>query len=471
MPRIIFHIDVNSAFLSWSAVKRLREDPSAVDLRLIPSAVGGDVRTRHGVITAKSIPAKKYGVTTGEPVVSALKKCPHLVLVSSDFKTYREYSHQFIEIFRKYAAEVEKVSIDEAFLDMTDSAKYFRAQIEAGEPYPYCAAEHIKNEIRDTLGFTVNVGISTNKILAKCASDFTKPDKIHTLYPEEIGEKLWPLPVGDLFGCGRKTAEKLRTMGIKTIGDLAQTDLSLLKSILGSKAAEYLHNNANGISESPVTSVREQAKSYSNETTTGEDISSANYEAIALPILHRLAEKVASRLLKDNVRANTVYCIVKTGEFQRHTRQTRLPASTNDPAVITKSAEKLMSSLLTGPDGLFAAGQVLRLIGVGCSGIDDSPYTQLDLFSWVKEKQAEDVRREEERRAETERREKQRQAEEERREKERQAEEKRRQEELRAKEKTDEELRKREEKQRKLDEMLSKVQKKYGTKALRKGDE
>ena len=482
MPRIIFHIDVNSAFLSWSAVKRLREDPSAVDLRLIPSAVGGDVRTRHGVITAKSIPAKKYGVTTGEPVVSALKKCPQLVLVPSDSKTYREYSRQFIEILRKYAAEVEKVSIDEAFLDMTDSAKYFKAQIEAGEPYPYCAAEHIKNEIRDTLGFTVNVGISTNKILAKCASDFTKPDKIHTLYPEEIGEKLWPLPVGDLFGCGRKTAEKLRTMGIKTIGDLAQTDLSLLKSILGSKAAEYLHNNANGISESPVTSVREQAKSYSNETTTGEDISSANYEAIALPILHRLSEKVASRLSKDNVRANTVYCIVKTGEFQRHTRQTRLPASTNDPVVITKSAEKLMSSLLTGPDGLFAAGQVLRLIGVGCSGIDDSPYTQLDLFSWAKEKQAEDVRREEERRAETERREKQRQAEEKRREKERQAEEKRRQkerqteekrrqEELRAKEKADEELRKREEKQRKLDEMLSKVQKKYGTKALRKGDE
>ena len=270
-------------------------------------------------------------------------------------------------------------------------------------------------------------------------------------------------------------------MGIKTIGDLAQTDLSLLKSILGSKAAEYLHNNANGISESPVTSVREQAKSYSNETTTGEDISSANYEAIALPILHRLAEKVASRLLKDNVRANTVYCIVKTGEFQRHTRQTRLPASTNDPAVITKSAEKLLSSLLTGPDGLFAAGQVLRLIGVGCSGIDDSPYTQLDLFTWAENLRTEDARREEERRveerrekerqAEEEHREKERQAEEERRQKERQTEEKRRQEELRAKEKTDEELRKREEKQRKLDEMLSKVQKKYGTKALRKGDE
>ena len=438
LPRIIFHIDVNSAFLSWSAVKRLREDPSAVDLRLIPSAVGGDVRTRHGVITAKSIPAKKYGVTTGEPVVSALKKCPQLVLVPSDFKTYREYSRQFIEILRKYAAEVEKVSIDEAFLDMTDSAKYFRSQINAGDPYPYCAAEHIKNEIRDRLGFTVNVGISTNKILAKCASDFTKPDKIHTLYPDEIGEKLWPLPVSDLFGCGRKTAEKLRTMGIRTIGELAQTDLSLLKSILGSKAAEYLHNNANGISESPVTSVREQATSYSNETTTGEDISSANYEAIALPILHRLAEKVASRLLKDSVRANTVYCIVKTGEFQRHTRQTRLPASTNDPAVITKTAEELMSSLLTGPDGLFSAGQVLRLIGVGCSGIDDSPFTQMDLFSWAKERQEE---------------------------------EKCRQEELMAKEKSGEELRKRAEKQRKLDEMLSKVQEKYGTKALRKGGE
>ena len=244
----------------------------------------------------------------------------------------------------------------------------------------------------------------------------------------------------------------------------------------GEHQVEVKAYNANGISESPVTSVREQAKSYSNETTTGEDISSANYEAIALPILHRLAEKVASRLLKDNVRANTVYCIVKTGEFQRHTRQTRLPASTNDPAVITKSAEKLLSSLLTGPDGLFAAGQVLRLIGVGCSGIDDSPYTQLDLFTWAENLRTEDARREEERRveerrekerqAEEEHREKERQAEEERRQKERQTEEKRRQEELRAKEKTDEELRKREEKQRKLDEMLSKVQKKYGTKAL-----
>ena len=508
MPRIIFHIDVNSAFLSWSAVKRLREDPSAVDLRLIPSAVGGDVRTRHGVITAKSIPAKKYGVTTGEPVVSALRKCPQLVLIPSDFRTYREYSRQFIEILKKYAKEVEKVSIDEAFLDMTDSGKYFREQINAGEPYPYCAAEHIKNEIRDTLGFTVNVGISTNKILAKCASDFTKPDRIHTLYPEEIGEKLWPLPVGDLFGCGRKTAEKLRTMGIRTIGDLAQTDLSLLRSILGSKAAEYLHNNANGISESPVTSVREQAKSYSNETTTGEDISSANYEAIALPILHRLAEKVASRLLKDNVRASTVYCIVKTGEFQRHTRQTRLPASTNDPAVITKTAEELMSSLLTGQEGLFAAGQVLRLIGVGCSGIDDSPYTQLDLFSWAKEKQAEEVRREEERRAEEGNRNQKKQAEEERRKKERQAvefsgekerqavefpgeeekqakefpgeEEKQAEEipgdpEIRIEEKAEARQKKdvkedKEEKQRKLDEMLSEVQKKYGKKALRRGE-
>ncbi|MBP3879045.1 MAG: DNA polymerase IV [Lachnospiraceae bacterium] len=459
MPRIIFHIDVNSAFLSWSAVKRLREDPDAVDLRLIPSAVGGDVQTRHGVITAKSIPAKKYGVTTGEPVVSALKKCPGLVLVPSDFKTYREYSRKFIEILKKYASEVEKVSIDEAFLDMTDSAKHFKEQIDAGQPYPYCAAEHIKNEIRDTLGFTVNVGISTNKILAKCASDFTKPDRIHTLYPEEIAEKLWPLPVGELFGCGKKTAEKLRTMGINTIGELAQTDLSLLKSILGSKSAEYLHNNANGISDSPVRSVREQAKSYSNETTTGEDISAANYEAIALPILHRLAEKVASRLTKDNVRANTVFVIVKTGEFQRHTRQTRLSSSTNSAAVITKAAEDLMSALLTGPDGLFAAGQVLRLLGVGCSGIDDSPYTQLDLFTWAEEKQAEDARREEALR-ETE----------ERRQEEIRRKKVRREAEIRAKEKAAEDLRVKEEKQRRLDEMLSAVQKKYGEKSLRKGE-
>ena len=198
--RTIFHIDVNSAFLSWSAVKQLKENPDAVDLRTIPSAVGGDVTTRHGIITAKSIPAKKYGVQTGEPVVKALQKCPELVLVRSDFATYRAYSAAFIEILRSYSEILEQVSIDEAYLDVTElieDSDGLTAEKLAGM---------IRKEICEKLGFTVNVGISVNKFLAKMASDFAKPDRTHTLYPEEIREKLWPLPIRDLHGCGASTA-------------------------------------------------------------------------------------------------------------------------------------------------------------------------------------------------------------------------------------------------------------------------
>ncbi len=490
--RIIFHIDVNSAFLSWSAVKRLREDPSALDLRTVPSAVGGDVRTRHGIITAKSIPAKKYGVTTGEPVISALRKCPDLILVPNDRKTYKEYSADFVRILRKYTDEVQQVSIDEAFLDMSDSERFYQgvrktfAQIKEnvnlslsdrnGEeqvisfalPYPLCAAEFIKNEIRDTLGFTVNVGISSNKILAKMASDFEKPDRIHTLYPDEIESKLWPLPIGELFGCGHKTAEKLRSVGITTIGDAARMSLDNLQSIIGSKAGEYLHNNANGISDSPVVAEREKAKSYSNETTTAEDITASNYAANGLPVIQRLSESVAARLQRDNVRAYTVYVIVKTGGFRRHTRQTTLTNSTNSSEVIRNTAVGLMDAILFGRQGLFAEDQTVRLIGVGCTNIDESGYEQMDLFSWVQAKKDDDERkREDVARLEAERAERQRleecRLEAEKKEQlqrfatQRAAEEKLERDRLQA------------EKRQRLEAMLTKVRKKYGDNAIHKG--
>ena len=499
--RIIFHIDVNSAFLSWSAVKRLREDPSALDLRTVPSAVGGNVETRHGIITAKSIPAKKYGVTTGEPVISALKKCPNLILVPNDRKTYKAYSADFIRILRKYADEVEQVSIDEAFLDMSDPERFYEGvrktyaltdksefRTSGDKTYPLSAAELIKNEIRDTLGFTVNVGISTNKILAKMASDFEKPDKIHTLYPDEIATKLWPLPIGELFGCGRKTAEKLKSVGVTTIGDAATMSLENLQSIIGSKAGEYLHNNANGISDSPVISEREKAKSYSNETTTAEDITAANYQANGLPIIQRLSESVQS----DNVRAYTVYVIVKTGEFRRHTRQTTLPDSTNNADVIRDTAAALMDTILFGREGLFAKDQTVRLIGVGCTNIDESEYVQMDLFSWAKTVKADEERkREEEARLEAEKAERQRleeaRLEAEKAERQRLEEarleaeraERQRLEEARLEaEKAEREKKKMLERDRqqiakkqRLDEMLAKVRKKYGDNAIHKGSE
>ena len=217
--RTIFHVDVNSAFLSWSALKLLEEDPGAVDLRTIPSGVGGDVKTRHGIITAKSIPAKKYGVQTGEPVVKALQKCPQLVLVPPDFETYRKYSRALMEILARYTPLIQQVSIDEAYMDLTDRIPY------GDREGALALAKQIRDHVREQLGFTVNVGISVNKLLAKTASDFEKPDRTHTLYPEEVPAKMWPLPIGTLHGCGKSTAQKLQLIGINTIGEAAAADL------------------------------------------------------------------------------------------------------------------------------------------------------------------------------------------------------------------------------------------------------
>ena len=378
--KYIFHIDVNSAFLSWSALKKLREDPDGVDLRTIPSAVGGDVKKRHGIITAKSIPAKKYGIVTGEPVVKALEKCPHLVLVQSDFNTYREYSHAFIDILNKYSPLVQQMSIDEAFVDISGLKEVY-GYLETQEyPYPICLAKKIKDEIRDTLGFTVNVGISCNKLLAKMASDFTKPDRIHTLFPEEIQDKMWPLPIGDLFGCGKQTAARLQNIGIRTIGDAATSDPEMLISFLGANAGSYIYRSANGFGSAEVTDTYEDAKSYSNETTLKNDLNADGYDKDIVPILKFLSEKVSGRLKRDNVYGRTITVSVKTGNFKRHSAQLQLESSICDEQNIYKYSKELCDKLLLGDEGLFIKGETVRLVGVGVSKLDDGSYQQLSLF-------------------------------------------------------------------------------------------
>ncbi|MBR1892547.1 MAG: DNA polymerase IV [Lachnospiraceae bacterium] len=372
--RCIFHVDVNSAFLSWSAVKKLKDEPGCVDLRTIPSAVAGDVETRHGIITAKSIPAKKYGISTAEPVVKALQKCPELVLVKSDFKTYREYSRLFIEILQKYSDYVQQVSIDEAFMDMSGTV-YAKD--------PVAAAVRIKNEIYATLGFTVNVGISVNKLLAKMASDFEKPDKVHTLYPEEIEKKMWGLPIGDLFGCGRRTAVKLKNIGINTIGEAAKTDINVLISLLGEKSGEYIHDSANGLDDSEVSVEEREAKSYSNESTTLVDIDEANFQTEGLKIVHELAASVSRRMKRDNVYAGTIEASVKTTEFKRRSHQRKLMDSTNDEKVIEENAKALFKEMLYGEKGLFRQGKKLRLIGVGASNLDRQEYKQMSFLDML----------------------------------------------------------------------------------------
>ena len=377
MEKTIFHVDVNSAFLSWSAVKRLEEEPGAEDLREIPSAVGGDQETRHRIILAKSLPAKKYGIQTAMTVSKALSLCPNLVLVKADFESYRDYSRKFIEILRETSDLVEQASIDEAYVDVTGSREIFRRLETAEVPWPLSLAHWLKDRIRAELGFTVNVGVSTNKLLAKMASDFEKPDRVHTLYPEEVPEKMWPLPIGELFGCGKATADRLRTLGILTIGDAAAIDPKILRSFLGEKSGTYISEAANGAGSNVVRPVREEAKSYSNETTLSEDLVENNFNTRSPSIIKELSEKVASRLRKDGVFGGTVVVSVKSSDFHRRSRQQPLVHPTNEASLIEETALRLLAPLA---EELFAAGQGIRLLGVGVTNLDHGENRQLSIF-------------------------------------------------------------------------------------------
>lgn len=266
MAKLVFHVDVNSAYLSWEAARRVANGER--DIRLIPSVIGGDREKRTGVVLAKSIPAKKFGIKTGEPIGMALRKCPDLYMAKPDFRLYEENSKKFMDICREYAPVVEKASIDECYLDLSGTHRIY--------PDPVALAHTIKDRIRNEFGFTVNVGIGDNKLLAKMASDFEKPDKVHTLFLSEIPQKMWPLPVGELFTVGGATADKLRQAKIMTIGDLAHTDLSRVQKIVGMKMGKHIHDYANGIDSSPVLAVPEEAKGYSISTTLEDDIKKAD---------------------------------------------------------------------------------------------------------------------------------------------------------------------------------------------------
>ena len=317
MKNIIFHVDVNSAFLSWEAVYRMAHKGGTVDLREIASAVGGDMAMRHGIILAKSIPAKKYGIKTGETLLEAKRKCPNLVIVPPNYGLYEKCSEAFMDILREYSDIVEQYSIDEAFVDMTASCHLF------GEPVE--VAGQIKDRIREELGFTVNVGVSTNKLLAKMASDFKKPDRVHTLYPEEIQEKMWPLPVSDLFFVGRATAKKLFSVGIRTIGELAAADPLWIKSIL-KKQGEVIWGFANGIDFSPVLDKPLANKGYGNSTTTPYDVTDV---AMADRVLLALAETVGNRLRADNVQIEVVSVGIRYADLSYVSHQKVLQTATN----------------------------------------------------------------------------------------------------------------------------------------------
>lgn len=360
MQRLIYHVDVNSAFLSWEAVRRVRRGEA--DLRLIPSAVSGDPLKRHGVILAKSIPAKQYGIRTGEPLVSAQNKCPSLVVVPPDHAYYQKMSDAFIGVCREFAPVVEQVSVDECFLDMSGMERIYAD--------PLTAAYLIRDTVRDRLGFTVNVGVARCKLLAKMASDFEKPDRVHTLFPEEIPDKLWPLPVKELFSVGRATADKLERQGIKTIGILASLDPTLVCAMVGEKMGRQLHAYANGIDDSPVRGEGEAVKGYSNSVTLSENITTM---AAAHGVLLSLVDTAAGRMRADGARAFCIGVNIRSDDFKNFSHQRKLPDPTDVTAEIVEIAEQLLREM-------WDRRIPLRLLGVSLTMVTREQSEQVSLF-------------------------------------------------------------------------------------------
>lgn len=367
---IIFHIDVNSAFLIWSALAQL-EAGSETDLRLIPSIVGGDMSTRHGVVLAKSIPAKAYGITTGEPVINAFRKCPGLVSVAPDHRLYSQRSRQLMDYIKGICPDIEQVSIDECYMDYTPIAANYSS--------PEAAAALIKDTVYEKFGFTVNVGISDRKVLAKMASDFKKPNLVHTLYSYEISEKLWPLPVSRLFLCGRSSAQTLKKLGILTIGDLARADTAILSSHLKSHGL-MLWNYANGLDTSTVLPEPAEAKGIGNSTTLTKDALTRDE---VVKILLELAESVGRRLRAAHCRAGLVCTEIKYSSFKSVSHQSVLETPSASTDVIYRTACALFDELWNGSP--------IRLLGIRTGKLaEENGPVQLSLFDYaapVSEKQ------------------------------------------------------------------------------------
>ncbi len=359
---IIFHIDVNSAFLSWSALARL-EQGEETDLRLIPSIVGGDMTKRHGVVLAKSIPAKAYGISTGEPVINALRKCPHLVNIPPDHHLYSERSEQLMAYLADICLDIEKVSIDECYMDYTPISANYSSPVEA--------ATRIKDGIYERFGFSVNVGISDKKVLAKMASDFKKPNLVHTLFSWEIQEKMWPLPVSSLFMCGHSSAETLKKLGITTIGELAGADVRILEAHLKSHGL-ILWQYANGIDDAQVVPEPVKAKGIGNSITLSSDV--VTREDACRALLH-LAESVGERLRSSGQLAGQVCTEIKYHTFRSVSHQALL----NTPSASTEQIYRLACALF---DELWD-GTPIRLLGIRTTKlVSEQEPVQLSLFDY-----------------------------------------------------------------------------------------
>ena len=365
--RMIFHIDVNSAYLSWEAVHKLQHGDT-LDLRTVPSVVGGDPVTRHGIVLTKSMPAKKYDIQTGETLYSAKAKCPELIIVPPNYSLYMQCSRAFGDILREYSPLVEQYSIDEYFMDFTNMGRVHAD--------PVATAYMIKDRIKEELGFTVNVGVSTNKLLAKMASELKKPDRVHTIFPHEMADKMWILPIEELFMVGRATAKKLRSRAITTIGGLAHADLKWVKLFLKSHGI-LVWNYANGNDGSLVRENRRPLiKGIGNSTTIPFDVEDA---ATAHLVLLSLTETVAARLRKAGYCARLVSVSLRTNEFAGGSHQRKIASAIDCTNAIHEIACQLFDELWKG--------EPVRQLGVRVSELCNNDFLQLSFFEKDYEKQ------------------------------------------------------------------------------------
>ena len=362
---MIFHVDVNSAFLSWEAAKRVKE--GLPDLREIPSVVGGDPKKRTGIVVAKSIPAKKYGIQTGEPMAMALRKCPNLVVVPSDFRLYTENSLAFKAICRDYAPVVESFSIDEVFLDMTGTSLIY--------PDPIATAHEIKDKIHAELGFTVNVGISTNKLLAKMASDFEKPDKVHTLFPEEIPVKMWPLPIRDLLFLGKASEKRSAGFRVHTIVELAREKESAI--ICLGKRQDISFTSMPEESTIPRCLPRQKrARASAWRKPSMTTLFPWNR---CFPFFWSSATLLLPACGGKGKKCSCISVTFRTLDFKNRSHQTSLSSATDVTDEIYENARRLFLE--------FWKGQPLRLIGVALTGLTDESFEQMSLFEDTKKKE------------------------------------------------------------------------------------
>ena len=358
--RIIFHVDVNNAYLSWTAVYLL-EHGYDKDIREIPSVIGGDEGARRGIVLAKSPIAKKYGINTAETLYMARKKCPNLEVFPPNFEYYMEMSLKFYEYLKQYTPVIERASVDECFLDLTGTKYLYDDILEL--------AYKIKNDIKNKFGFTVNVGIGNNKLCAKMASDFLKPDKVHTLFDYEIKDKMWPLPIKDLLFVGKSSSLVLEKLNIKTIGDLANANPKLLEKHFKNRVSDLI-KSANGIDYSEVIANYGYNKCISVSRTLKEDTSDMK---LLKKILLDMADQVGLRARKSNLYADTVAITYKTSSFKSFSHQMKLSIAINNTMDIYNNVLLLLKET--------EVKEKIRSIGIRLSNLNIKDIEQVSLFN------------------------------------------------------------------------------------------